>query len=168
MTTYNKLVPNTVSFQGLNPLTFLERSAYVYPRKTAVVYGERHFTYQEFHQRVVKLSAALKQVGVAKGDRVAFLVPNLPEMLEGHFGPLRVGAILVALNIRLSSREIEFIINHSGAKVLVFERISRSSRTPPGAERLYAPDRLRLVPCPKTIPSKPTLTYSDLRPGVTL
>ena len=68
MTTYNKLVPNTVSFQGLNPLTFLERSAYVYPRKTAVVYGEKHFTYQEFHQRVVKLSAALKQVGVAKGD----------------------------------------------------------------------------------------------------
>ena len=97
MTTNNKLVPNTVSFQGLNPLTFLERSAFVYPDKTAVVYGEKHFTYHELHQRVVRLSAALHQSGVSKGDRVAFLVPNLPEMLEGHFGPLRLGAILVAL-----------------------------------------------------------------------
>ena len=58
---------------------------------------------------------------MSKGDRVAFLVPNLPEMLEGHFGPLRLGAILVALNIRLAAREIEFIINHSGAKILVFD-----------------------------------------------
>ncbi len=121
MTSTSRRVQNTVSFQGLNPLAFLERSAFVYPDKTAVVYGHRRLTYAQLHQRVARLSGALKDAGVRKGDRVAFLVPNLPEMLEGHFGPLRLGAVLVALNIRLSAREIEFIINHSGAKLLVFD-----------------------------------------------
>ena len=67
------------------------------------------------------LAGALKQAGVRKGDRVAFLVPNIPPMLEGHYGPLSIGAILVAINIRLSAREISYILNHSGAKVLIFD-----------------------------------------------
>ena len=121
MTSTSHRVQNTVSFEGLNPLAFLKRSAFVYPDKTAVVYGHRRLTYAQLRQRVAQLSAALKDAGVRKGDRVAFLVPNLPEMLEGHFGPLRLGAVLVALNIRLSAREIEYIINHSGAKLLVFD-----------------------------------------------
>ena len=58
---------------------------------------------------------------MSKGDRVAFLVPNLPAMLEGHYGPLHLGAVLVAINIRLSLREIAYILNHSGAKVLIFD-----------------------------------------------
>ncbi len=110
-----------VSFEDLNPITFLERSAAVYPDKPAVIYRDRTYTYAQFHQRVRRLAGALRQAGVGKGDRVAFLVPNLPPMLEGHYGPLRIGAILVALNIRLSPREIAYILNHSGAKVLVFD-----------------------------------------------
>ena len=110
-----------VSFQDLNPLTLLERSAFVYPGKTAVVYGSRRYTYHQFSDRVKRLAGALKRVGVEKGDRVAFLAPNGPPMLEGHYGPLYIGAVLVALNYRLSSREIAYIINHCGAKVLVFD-----------------------------------------------
>ena len=112
---------NGTSFHNLNPISFLERSAFVYPDKPAIVYKDQHFTYAQFNERVNRLAGALKQVGVKKGDRVAFFVPNVPAMLDAHFGPMRMGAILVALNTRLSSREIAYILNHSGAKVLVFD-----------------------------------------------
>ena len=110
-----------VSYEPLNPLSLLDRSAGVYPNKTAVVYGERRYTYAEFNERVRRLAGALKDAGVGKGDRVAFLVPNLPAMLEGHYGPMRLAAILVAINIRLSAREVAHILNHSGSNVLVFD-----------------------------------------------
>ncbi len=114
-------MPNSVSFQDLTPLSFLDRSASVYPGKAAVIHGDRTYTYAEFNDRVTRLAGALKQAGVKKGDRVAFMVPNIPPMLEGHYGPMRLGAVLVAINIRLSAREIAYILNHSGAKVLVFD-----------------------------------------------
>ena len=110
-----------VSFHNLTPMSFLDRSAFVYPEKTAVVYKDRRYTYAEFNDRVNRLSGALRGVGVRKGDRVAFLVPNIPPMLEAHYGPMRLGAVLVAINIRLSPREIAYILNHSGANVLVFD-----------------------------------------------
>ena len=114
-------MPNSVSFHDLNPLSFLDRSAKVYPNKPAIIYNDRTYTYSEMDDRVNRLAGALRQVGVARGDRVAFMVPNIPAMLEGHYGPMRLGAILVAINIRLSAREIGYILNHSGAKVLVFD-----------------------------------------------
>ncbi len=110
-----------LSTPGLNPLAFLERSALVYPKKPAVIYGEQIITYAEFYRRVMRLAGALKECGIKKGDRVAFLVPNLPSMLEANFGPLALGAVLVALNTRLASREIAYILNHSGVKLLVFD-----------------------------------------------
>jgi len=110
-----------VSYEDLNPVSFLERSSVVYPEKPALVYNERTFTYREYQARTKRLAAALQKAGVGKGDRVAFLAPNVPAMLEGTFGPMRLGAILVALNIRLASGEIAYILNHSGAKVLVFD-----------------------------------------------
>ena len=113
--------PNSVSFQDLTPLSFLDRSAAVYPNKPAVIYNDTTYTYAEFDARVNRLAGALRQAGVRKGDRVAFMVPNIPPMLEGHYGPMRLGAVLVAINIRLSAREIAYILNHSGAKVLVFD-----------------------------------------------
>ena len=112
---------NGVSFQDLNPISFLDRSVGVYPNKPAVIYNDRTYTYAEFAERTNKLAGALRQAGVKKGERVAFMVPNIPQMLEGHYGPLALGAVLVAVNIRLSSREIGYILNHSGAKVLVFD-----------------------------------------------
>ena len=114
-------MPNSVSFHDLNPLSFLDRSASVYSDKPAVVYNDTTYTYAEFDDRVNKLAGALRQAGVSKGDRVAFMLPNIPQMLEGHFGPMRLGSVLVAINIRLSAREIAYILNHSGSKVLVFD-----------------------------------------------
>ena len=71
-----------VSYQNLNPLALLERSAFVYPEKTAVVYKDQRYTYSQFADRVKRLANALREAGVGKGDKVAFLVPNLPAMLE--------------------------------------------------------------------------------------
>ena len=110
-----------VSFQNLSPLSFLDRSTFVYPNKGAITYGDQKYTYAQFYERVKRLAGALRQAGVEKGDRVAFFLPNVPPMLEGHYGPLWIGAVLVAINYRLSSREISYILNHSGAKVLVFD-----------------------------------------------
>ena len=105
----------------LSPLLFLERSAAVYPHRAACIYNGGVTTYGQFYQRVRRHAAALRGVGVEAGDRVAYLLPNLPAMLEANFAPMGIGAVLVALNIRLSPREIAYILNHSGAKVLVFD-----------------------------------------------
>ena len=106
---------------NLTPLLFLERSASVYPDKAACVYNGGVTTYAQFYDRVRRHAAALQSVGIQAGDRVAYLIPNLPSMLEANFAPMGIGAVLVALNIRLSPREIAYILNHSGAKVLVFD-----------------------------------------------
>ena len=106
---------------NLNPLLFLERSAAVYPQRAACIYNGAVTTYARFEERVRRQAAALRRAGVGPGDRVAFLLPNLPAMLEANYGPMGIGAVLVALNIRLSAREIAYILNHSGAKVLVFD-----------------------------------------------
>ena len=93
----------------------------VYPNKAAVVYGESSYSYSEFDERVQHLAGALVNAGIKAGDRVAYLVPNIPQLLEGHYGPMSMGAVLVAINTRLSSREVGFILSHSDAKALVFD-----------------------------------------------
>jgi fatty-acyl-CoA synthase len=113
--------PDSVSFLNMYPGLFLSRSAQVYPNKSAIIYGDRSYSYSEFDERISKLAGAFVKAGINPGDRVAYLVPNIPEMLEGHYGPMRMGAVLVAINIRLSSREIGYIIKHSGARALVFD-----------------------------------------------
>lgn len=111
----------SVNFSPLSPLAFLERSVIAYPDKPAVVYGEAVYTYALYKERVERLAAALQATGVGRGDRVAILAPNIPPMLEAKFGPMSIGAIVVPLNIRLSSREIAYILNHSESKVLIFD-----------------------------------------------
>ena len=115
------MYPSAVHRSHLTPLRFLQRSAAIFRRKPAVVYGDRSWTYPELNERVHQLASALKQAGVQRGDRVAYLVPNIPAMLEGHFGVPLAGGILVAINTRLNSDEVAYILNHSGAKILVVD-----------------------------------------------
>jgi fatty-acyl-CoA synthase len=100
----------------LTPNHFLKRSAYMFPDKTAVVYGERRYTYGELEGRVHRLASRLKDSGLEKGDRVAFLCPNTPPMLEAHFGVPLAGLVLVAINTRLGKDEVKYIVEHSGSK----------------------------------------------------
>jgi fatty-acyl-CoA synthase len=102
----------------LNPLSFLERSVLVYPDKVAVVQEGRRYTYREFGERVNRLASALRTAGLRKGDRVAFICPNIPALLEAHYGVPAAGGVLVALNYRLSAHDIGFILEHSGARFL--------------------------------------------------
>ena len=102
----------------LTPLSFLERSALLYPDKTAIVHGERHYTYRQFAERVYRVASRLRAIGLQKYDRVAFLAPNTPALLEAHYGIPAAGGILVAVNTRLNAREVEFILKHSGVKYL--------------------------------------------------
>jgi len=102
----------------LSPVGFLERSAAVFPDKPAVVHGARRYSYRQFQERVNRLASALRAAGLQRHDRVAFLCPNIPAMLEAHFGVPAGGGILVAINTRLSSDEIGYILGHSGARFL--------------------------------------------------
>lgn len=102
----------------LTPLSFLDRSREVYPNKVAIVYGEKRFTYAQFAARVNKLASALRSAGLQKGDRVAFLCPNIPPMLEAHFGVPLAGGVLVSINIRLKAEEIKYILNQSESSFL--------------------------------------------------
>ncbi|MFL5925370.1 MAG: acyl--CoA ligase family protein [Gaiellaceae bacterium] len=105
----------------LNPVDFLERAAFVYPRKVAVVHYERRYTYAELGERAWRLANALRDAGLEKGDRVATLLPNSPAMLEAHFGVPAAGAVLVTVNTRLAAAEIAYILEHSGARLLLLD-----------------------------------------------
>jgi len=109
---------NRVYRTELTPVSFLERSAYVYPDKVAVIHGSRQYTYRQFEERANRLASALRGAGLQKHDRVGFICPNVPAMLEAHYGVPGAGGILVAINIRLSSDEIGYILKHSGARFL--------------------------------------------------
>jgi acyl-CoA synthetase (AMP-forming)/AMP-acid ligase II len=108
-----------VSYTALTPLSFLERSARVWPGKVAVIYGNRRLTYSEFAAAAARVAGALRASGVGPGDRVAYLMPNLPEMLVAHFAVPLAGGVLVAINTRLTAEEVSYILRHSGAKILV-------------------------------------------------
>jgi fatty-acyl-CoA synthase len=110
---------DSVSYTPLTPLSFLERSARVWPGKVAVIYGRRRLTYSELAAEVERVAHALRASGVQPGDRVAYLMPNLPEMLIAHFAVPLAGGVLVAINTRLTAHEVSYILRHSGAKMVV-------------------------------------------------
>jgi fatty-acyl-CoA synthase len=100
----------------LNPVSFLERSAVVYPDRVAVVHEDRRYTYRQLAARVNRLASALRRAGLEKGNRVAFICPNTPALLEAHYGVPAAGGVLVALNYRLNAADIARIVEHSGAR----------------------------------------------------
>jgi fatty-acyl-CoA synthase len=114
-------VPGRVFRTELNPVDFLDRAAYIYPDKTAVVCGQQRYTYRQLAGRSWRLASALRSAGLRKADRVATLLVNSPAMLEAHFGVPAAGGILVAVNHRLSSPEIGYILAHSGARYLLLD-----------------------------------------------
>lgn len=108
-------------FSPLTPLDWKRRAVKYYPQKIAVIDGEKEFTYQEFGQRVDRLSAALHQAGINQGDHVAVMLPNTHYMLECFYGICQLGAVMVPLNYRLSASDLEYIIRHSDAKMLILD-----------------------------------------------
>ena len=103
---------------SLTPLEFARRTRKLYPGREAVVDGDLRFTYEEFFQRCDRWSNALRALGVEQGDRVAYIAPNTHAMLESFYAVPQLGAVLVPLNYRLIADDFEYLINHSGARVV--------------------------------------------------
>lgn len=108
----------SVNSDVLSPVSFLGRSVRVYPNKVAVVYGDRRYSYSEFQARVHQLANALLEQGIGPGDKVVFICPNTPPLLEAHYAVPMIGAVLVCVNTQLSSKEYLYIIDHSDAKAV--------------------------------------------------
>src|SRR5436853_3538722 len=116
-----ELARNRANFAALTPLNFLERTAAVYPDKLAVIDGARRFTYRELGERCRRFADALRRRGIGRGDTVAVLAPNVPALLEAHYGVPMAGAVLNALNYRLDARSIGFILGLGAAKPVIVE-----------------------------------------------
>jgi fatty-acyl-CoA synthase len=110
------------NYVPLSPVSFLARTAHVYPDRVAVIHGERRITYAQFLERARRLASALSGAGVGKGDTVAIVAPNIPEMLEAHYAVPMLGAVLCPINTRLDAAAVTFILRHGEAKVLLADR----------------------------------------------
>ena len=113
---------NEANYVPLSPLSFLRRTAEVFPERVSVIYGGESCTWSETYRRCRQLGSALAKRGIGRGDTVAVMAPNVPALLESHFGVPACGAVLNALNIRLNAGSIAFILNHAEAKVLITDR----------------------------------------------
>jgi fatty-acyl-CoA synthase len=113
---------NPANHQPLSPLSFLKRAAEVYPEKVAVVHGSLRRDYATLYARCRKLASALAERGIGLGDTVAVIAPNIPEMLELHYGPAMTGAVVNTINTRLDAAAIGFMFDHGEAKALFVDR----------------------------------------------
>ncbi|MCO4883435.1 AMP-binding protein, partial [Paraburkholderia caribensis] len=113
------LARNAANFVPLTPLDFIVRAADVYGERLAIVHGPVRQNWQDTYVRCRRLACALARAGIGKGDTVAALLPNTPAMIEAHFGVPMAGAVLNALNIRLDTANLVFMLRHGEARVLL-------------------------------------------------
>ncbi|MEH6386798.1 MAG: acyl-CoA synthetase [Pseudomonas profundi] len=116
------LSQSPVNHVALTPLSFIERTANVYPDYPAIIHGAIRRTWSETYQRCRRLASALANRGVGAGDTVAVMLPNIPAMVEAHFAIPMSGAVLNTLNVRLDAEAIAFMLNHGEARVLITDR----------------------------------------------
>jgi fatty-acyl-CoA synthase len=112
---------NAANYVPLTPLSFLERTAAIYPGMTSVVYEDRRFTWAQTRERSRRLASFLASRGIGRGDTVAAMLPNIPAMYEAHFAVPMLGAVLNPLNIRLEPNSIAFQLDHGGAKAVLVD-----------------------------------------------
>ncbi|MDB5869808.1 MAG: acyl-CoA synthetase [Polaromonas sp.] len=119
---FDQNLPRTeANYAALSPLSFIERSAEVYPERLAIVHGDLRRSWAEVFSRCRQLASALQRHGIGKGDTVAVMLPNTPPMVEAHFGIPAAGAVLNALNTRLDAETLAFMLDHGEAKVLIVD-----------------------------------------------
>ncbi len=122
MSIYDQDLPrNEANFAALTPLTFIERTAEVYPERLAVVHGDLRQTWAETYRRCRQLASALQRMGIGRNDTVAVMLPNTPPMVEAHFGVPMAGAVLNTLNTRLDAEAVAFMLDHGEAKAVIVD-----------------------------------------------
>ena len=112
---------NPANYVPLSPITFLERAATAYPDHTAWIHGEDRKTYAEFYTRCKQLGSALQHRGINPGDVVSVMLPNVPAMLEVHYGAPMIGAVIHTINTRLDPAVIAFQLEHANARVVIID-----------------------------------------------
>ncbi|MGH8697882.1 MAG: AMP-binding protein, partial [Burkholderiales bacterium] len=117
------LKPGPANFAPLTPISFLPRAAEIHPDRIAVVHGTRRITYAAFYARARRLAGALARRGIGRGDTVAAMLPNVPAMLEAHFGVPMLGAVLNTINTRLDAETVAYILEHGEAKAIITDRV---------------------------------------------
>ncbi|MGF6507107.1 AMP-binding protein [Paraburkholderia sp. 32] len=135
------LEKNAANYVPLTPLTFLDRTADVYPDRTAIIHGDFQQTWAETRERCYRLASALVQLGIELGDTVSIIAPNTPAMLEAHFGVPLSGAVLNAVNCRLDADGVAFILRHGECKLLLVDRefaplVEKALRSVPNPPRV--------------------------------
>ena len=122
MSIYDQDLPRTeANFAAFTPLTFMERTAEVYPQRLAIVHGALRQTWAETYRRCRQLASALQRCGIGKNDTVAVMLPNTPPMVEAHFGVPMAGAVLNTLNTRLDAQAVAFMLDHGEAKAVIVD-----------------------------------------------
>ncbi|MBQ0132083.1 MAG: AMP-binding protein, partial [Comamonas sp.] len=112
---------NAANFAALTPLSFIERTASIYPQRLAIVHGALRQTWGQTYARCRQLASSLQQAGIGKNDTVAVILPNTPPMVEAHFGVPMAGAVLNTLNTRLDPQALAFMLDHGEAKALIVD-----------------------------------------------
>ena len=110
------------NYTSLSPLSFLKRSASIYPNHKAIIYGDKSFSWSDTYRRCCQFASALKKRGLVKGDTVSAMLPNVPAMYEASFAVAMAGGVLNTLNIRLNADSIAFMLEHAEAKVVLTDR----------------------------------------------
>ncbi|HLZ36721.1 MAG TPA: acyl--CoA ligase family protein [Mycobacteriales bacterium] len=155
----------SAAYTPLTPLAFLARAADVFPDKPAIVYADRRITYRDFAAETTRLARALQNSGVRTGDRVAYLCPNIPELLIAHFAVPLAGAVLVPINTRLSPDEVRYICDHSGATLLVIDAGMHQAVAPIVDDLATVREIVTVVDPACDIPPDPAITgpsYAEL------
>jgi fatty-acyl-CoA synthase len=116
------LTPGPQNFTPLSPVVFLPRAAEIYPERVAVIHGERRISYAQLHERARRLASALARRGVKRGDVVSVMLPNVPAMIDAHYGVPMLGAVLNTINTRLDAETVAYILEHGEARVMIADR----------------------------------------------
>ncbi len=117
------LKPGLANHTALSPIVFLPRAAEIYPQRVAVVHGKQRISYAQFFERAKRLASALAKQGVKRGDVVSAMLPNVPAMLDVHYGVPMLGAVLNTINTRLDADTVAYILEHGEAKVFITDRV---------------------------------------------
>ena len=148
------------NYTALTPLYFLQRAAEIYPGKTAIIYGDTQYDYRTYYDRCRKMASALKRRGIGKDDTVAMLAPNVPAVLEAHFGVPMCGAILNAMNTRLDAEVIAFQLQHGEARMFIVDQHFRTLAQDI-TERLPDAHKPILVEIAEGMPFTGAIDYED-------
>src|SRR3989441_9162637 len=120
---WSALRPGPANYTPLSPIVFLLRAAEIYPGRVAAVHGGLRHTYARFYERARRLASALQKVGARRGAVVSAMLPNVPAMLEAHYGVPMLCAVVNTINTRLDAETVAYILQHAEAKGLITDRV---------------------------------------------